>query len=274
MLTIGVSDFLGAFATRALKSTFRVVFWLMIGFFLILLVMFLVLRYPIPSNNVIVFAFAAAFFGIIAYLSYYKGLQVGSVSVVAPVANSWAAVTVVLSIIAYGYGFTAVEGIGILMIILGTTLVSFRYSEIKKIKLASEALGMSYALAVLFGWGISFFIVNSLVAKAGFFLPFFFLIGGNVVYLIIFSKVTNQKVKFPSKVAPFIVAIAILEAIGNLSYGGGVEGGIPIVVAPILAASPMITIFLAYIFFGERLERNQLLGVTSILLGLVLVAMI
>lgn len=45
-----------------------------------------------------------------------------------------------------------------------------------------------------------------------------------------------------------------------------------IIVAPVSATFPVVTIFLARIFFGEKLEFNQKTGVILVLIGLILLS--
>jgi len=51
-----------------------------------------------------------------------------------------------------------------------------------------------------------------------------------------------------------------------------VSSNYTIIVAPVSATFPVVTIFLARIFFGEKLEFNQKTGVILVLIGLILLS--
>jgi len=88
-------------------------------------------------------------------------------------------------------------------------------------------------------------------------------------YLLTYSRVAKKNISLPKNTTSLIILIGALEATGFLAYGMGVNSEHTSIVAPISATFPMVTIILARIFFKERLELNQKIGIISVLCDLV-----
>jgi len=268
----GTADF---FVAKAVKkaSVFKTFLWSqIIGVGLFILIFSSFFKFPILSFATLGVILVAAFLATIAYLSFYKGLQVGKVSVISPIAACWAVVTVILSIIFLGEKLTTVQGVGVALAILGAVLTSFKFHDLLKLKLKNAAKGIKYALIAVFGWGIGFVLIDVLVTELKWFLPFFFIKTAGVLYLLLYSGTAKKNISFPKNIALFVVVIGILEVIAFLSYGVGINSEYTAIVAPIGATFPMITIILARIFFKERLDVNQKIGIAAVLAGLVLLS--
>ena len=227
---------------------------------------------PIISRTTIDIILITGLLGVISYLAFYKGLQVGKVSIISPIAACWAAVTVILSLIFLHETLTALQSIGVTLAILGAVLTSFKLHDLINLKLKNFATGVEYAIIAMLAWGVYFVLIGILVPKLGWFLPIFFIKAVAVFYLLVYSGVTRRNIAFPKNVAFFVISIGFLETIAFLSYGMGVTSEYTAIVAPIGAAFPMITILLARIFLKETLEINQKIGIIAVLAGLVLLS--
>ena len=273
MFCWGTADF---FVAKAVKKTnvFKVFLWSqIIGLILFFLIFLLFFKFPTTSVNIIIIILIAAFIGLIGYLAFYKGLQIGKVSIVSPIAASWSVVIVILSLIFLNEKLTTIQFIGIGLAIVGAVLVSFKLHDLLKLRIKNIAIGVKYALVALFGWGFFMFLIGITVDKLGWFFPMFFIKTAMVFYLLSYSGLSKQNIKFPKKVYFLIILIGVLEVIAFLSYGIGINYEYNSIVAPIAAAFPVITVILARIFFKEKIEINQKLGVMSIISGLVLLSL-
>ncbi len=269
----GTADFFVARSVRK-ASVFKTFLWSqIIGAVLFIIIFSIFFKFPILSLTTIGVILISAFLSTIAYLSFYKGLQVGKVSVISPIAACWAVVTVILSIFFLNESLTAIQGIGVALAIIGAILTSFKLHELLKLKLKNAAKGIKYALIAVLGWGIGFVLIDVLVTELKWFLPFFFMKIAVVLYLLLYSGARKSNISFPKNVALFVVIIGVLEVIAFISYGIGVNSEYTAIVAPIGATFPMTTIILARIFFKERLEINQKWGIVAVLIGLVLLSL-
>lgn len=271
MTCIGVSDFVAAHASRRM-SAIRTVMWVTgIELAVLLAIGLVFFRWPILTPPIALVIVAAGVLSAIAYLSYYKGLQVGVVSLVSPIAQVWSAVTVILSILFLNQSLPRF-GIPAIALIIGGTMLAARAAG-NGTRRGGHTNGVGYAVLTLFSWGIAFTLVNYLVIKLSWFFPLLFLNFVYVAFYLIYSTATRQNIRFAGKTTLVFVAIALLEAAGVLSYSNGINVGY-IAVAPILAASPFITIMLAYAFFKERIMLAQKIGVAAIVTGLIMLAVV
>jgi drug/metabolite transporter (DMT)-like permease len=272
MVSWGTADFFVAKSVRK-TSVFKTFVWSqIIGLILFILIFSLFFKFPILSFTTIGIILIAGFLGAVSYLAFYKGLQVGKVSIISPVAACWAAVTVILSLIFLNETLTALQAVGVGLAILGAVLVSFRMHDLFKLGLKNLATGIEYAIIAMLAWGIYFVFIDVLVAELSWFLPMLFIKTVAVLYLLIYSGAASRSISFPKNVTLFIILIGVLEVIAFLSYGVGVTSEYTAIVAPIGAAFPMVTILLARIFFKEILDINQKIGIVSVLVGLILLS--
>lgn len=270
MVCWGTADF---FVANAVKKTnvLKVLLWSQITsmiFFMIIFSFFF--NFPVLSPVIIGIILVNAFLSVISWGSYYKGFEIGKVSVISPVTNSWPVVTVILSLIFLGEALTPMQAAGVILAISGAILTSFKLKDLAKLK--NPAKGVKYAIVGVFGWGIFFLLLDVLVSDLGWILPLLLIKAVSVFYIAAYFKTTKRKFSFPKKVMIFVILVGVFEAIATLSYGLGITFQYTAIVAPIMAAVPMVTVILARIFMKETMETNQKIGIVSILIGLVLLS--
>ncbi len=272
MISWGVADFFVAKAVRK-GSVFKILLWVQI----VIVVSFLLIspwliKFQNITLNLIALTLITAFIGVVSLLAFYKGMQVGYVSIVSPISSAYAAITVILSLIFLSEKLTALQTIGVSLTILGAILTAFRFHDILKLRLKNIATGAEYGALAMIGWGVFFIFLGILISEWGWFLPILLIKVISVFYLLIYSAAVKKNISFPKHVILFIVAIGLLEGIGLLFFGLGVTQVYTAIVTPISSAYPMITIILARIFFKEILEINQKIGIAAVLTGLVLLS--
>jgi hypothetical protein len=98
---------------------------------------------------------------------FYRGLEIGKVSVVSPIFSSGSLVTVILSTILLGEYLNQKEILIISLIISGTVLTSFGWSDIKRLNFRDLLNGTKYALPAMLLRGVSFVFVDLLITKYG-----------------------------------------------------------------------------------------------------------
>lgn len=271
MLFFGAADFVGAKASRKVGAR-RAAFWVLVteG---IVLIAFLLLFFTVPqvSPSYILLLLATGILGSAAFLSYYKGMEVGIVSIVVPIAASWPVVTVILSILFLNQQLNSFEIAGITFLILGSLLATSQFNK-KDLKSSRFKKSLPYAIFSLFAWGLVFFILNIFILKFGGLFPTALLLSTYSVYYLVYSKATKQKILIPKSVIFYVVLVGLFEAIGITSYTVGVNSGFVAIMAPLVASSPAFTIILAWAFLKEKLKKLQYLGIAFVLIGLILIA--
>lgn len=273
MMSWGMSDFFIAKSVRG-SGVLRSFLWAQ-ATSVILLIFIFIRYYELPSLTfqTIIIILVAGLLGVISNLSFYKSLRVGQVSIVMPIASCWAIITVLLSLFFLHESLTYLQVAGILSAIAGAALVSFRLSDLRRINLDRHThQGVEYAVLAAFAYGTNFVLIDLLVAELNWFLAILLIEITVVFYLLCYSRFTKSDIAFPKNVMMFVAAVGILDAVAYLSYGIGVTSEFGSIVAPIAASSPAISIALARIFFKEKLEINQIIGIISVLAGLILLA--
>ncbi|MFH0868571.1 MAG: DMT family transporter [Candidatus Woesearchaeota archaeon] len=273
MIGWGVADFFAAKAVRK-SSVFKTYFWIQaIGLVIYLLIFLLFFKLPAISLMTFALIVICAFIGITTVMSFYKGLQVGIVSIISPIGASYAVVTVILSLIFLNETITSFQAVGISLVILGAILTSFKFHDLIRLKVKNIAAGVKYAVFAMLGWGVLMVLIDVLVADLGWFLPILFIVAVEIFYLLAYSGAAKKSISFPKNIALFVILAAVLEVIAFLSFGFSITSENVAIVAPIISAFPAITIILARIFFKEILELNQRVGILAIISGLILLAL-
>src|SRR2546422_828918 len=94
--TWGISDFFGPLKGRTLGAL-RVLVYVQLGG-LIAIAMIVAVRGKGPADSTVLFAIPAAISGTLGFYAYYRGMAVGAMSVVAPIAGVSAIVPVIVGV--------------------------------------------------------------------------------------------------------------------------------------------------------------------------------
>lgn len=273
MFIWGASDFFAAKASRY-AGAFKTVFWSQIISAILYLTAYMSIgKMPLLSQSTIIIILIAGFLSIAAYLSFYKGLEIGKVSVISPIVACYAGVTVILSLIFLNETLSVLQATGAIFAILGAATASLRQHNIMKLLPKSMEAGTKYALFTMLATGIIFVLIDILVAEMGWFMPMFLIRIAAVFYLLIYALSAKKDISFPKNSASLLIIVGVLETTGILIYGAAITSEYTAIVAPIGAAFPIITIMLARIFLKETLETTQKIGIVSVLAGLVLLSL-
>jgi drug/metabolite transporter (DMT)-like permease len=145
----GVSDFVGPLLSRTL-GTLRVLFWAQIGGCAAIGIA-VAARGDGPAGWAVLFAIAASFGGMLGLFAYYRGMAVGAMSVVAPIAGVSAIVPVIFGIVTGDRPSTA-QYAGIACALAGVGLASIEQHEGAR----RDAAGDGLALLAAIGFGFYF----------------------------------------------------------------------------------------------------------------------
>jgi drug/metabolite transporter (DMT)-like permease len=233
----------------------------------------------------------------------YRAFAIGTLSLVSPIAASFAAITALLSLLT-GERANPLQLVGIVLTVAGVTLASSvpasaaasAEKPARTAQLSSgrgrlvpgliEALGamlifgvcywaLRYPVAILGGTTTVFIskvadmIVLMLIALVG--LLFHHLRGrGNSAAR---ERAPWYVIRWPAR--PFwlwVIPVALLDTAANVAYNLGITVSLIAVVSVISSLFSAVTVLLAWVFLRERLARWQWAGVGAILVGIVLVS--
>ena len=216
----------------------------------------------------------AGLFNFVAFTFLYRAFHRGVVSVVAPVAYTYPAVTTVLSIALLGTFLSAVDALAIAGIIMGVVLTSARLSELRQSVSRKGApnltagfvpalLASVFFVAVYVGVGYAAPVVSVVI-------PVMVLRVIGISVGVLLAPALGQDVR-PSRgvFSRGLVLIGVLEAVGFvvLTYGISIPGGSLPVVTAISGMGGAVAASYGLALLKERLELNQIIGVVLSLLG-------
>ncbi len=214
--------------------------------------------------------------GILGYVAlqfFYKGLGVGKVGVVVPIASSYPLITVLLAVVFFGEALSFVHAGAIALIILGSIFLSARVEDWKKPFRIHINEGVVFALLTCVGWGIWYFYSKVPVSMVG---P---ILTSLLVELAIFLvagfhfAISKQKwISIDWKLGKWVVLAGILGAIGSFSYNFGIRIADVSLVVAFAACTPLVSTLFAYVAYQQRLTSQQWVAIFLKVLGIVLLS--
>ncbi len=211
------------------------------------------------------------------YLLFYKGFEIGNVSVVSSVINLQNVFIVAIAYFLYGQRITPVQIPALILLLIGVTLVSVNFADFKQGRVSLlKGAKESFLAALMFG--IFFWPVNQFIVRQSDWLATNLLtkiVAIVVVYLIAkFSKKDLSGVaKSSINIKFLIVAVGLLEAVGVLSVSGGLSVGNAIIINPVASALTVVTVGMAMVFLKEKISKNQAIGIVLTVIGIVMMSL-
>lgn len=227
----------------------------------------------LPAGPVLALA-AAGVLNFVAFILLYRAFHEGVVSVVAPIAYTYPAVTTVLSVAVLGTVVSSGQVLAIAGVILGVLLLSTRFSELRRSATrtspAKLTTGAGWALGSSVIFGSAYIGIGYAAPSVGLALPAIVLRVVAVSAGFLLAPALRQGVR-PSRqtFSPIIVLMGALEAAGWLAFTGGIvsAGGSLPVVAAVAGMGGALAASYGLVFLKERLEPNQAAGVALAVAG-------
>ena len=191
----------------------------------------------------------------------YRSFAVGALSVVAPIASSFAAMTVALSAIS-GRAPAGSTAVGLAAIVIGVAVVSGAGSSGGAS--GGRRAGVLWACVASLSLGTVFFGLGGAASSLGALWPVVALRIVGVTALVGMRRGAGEGVGF---VWPTVITVAVLDTGGMVIYSMGTQHGDVAVVAVLASLFSVVTIALAQLRLRERLARAQWVGVVMVLLG-------
>jgi transporter family protein len=271
----GIYDFLGGVFAKQIGS-FKSLFWSQLAGLISIFLLAIVFRSSVnvPVLVIILSLIAAALYSA-GYLFFFKGFEIGNVSIIAATMNLWAVFTMLFAFIFMGQRLSALQTLGVLMIIFGATLASLHWSEIRNQKFQLSA-GVKEAVFGAFFFGIFWNVSEIISEKTGWLFTTLFVKFGIILFLAIFSLPAKQKMglaKISAKTKTIILLMGVIEAGAVALVNYGLTIGDAILITPIASALSIVTITLAIIFLKEKVTKIQGLGIVMAMIGVIVTAL-
>jgi drug/metabolite transporter (DMT)-like permease len=266
----GAADFLGGLQSRRLPALAVALWTQLIGGLVLAAVVVLSGQTTTPAA--VGWGVAAGFFGGLGLVCFYRGLAIGQMSVVAPVAACGAAVPVVVAFI-LGRPPSLVALGGIAAALAGVVLVSLPSRAADDEGIDPRA-GLPVAVAAAVSFGLFFVFLDRGAAAGG--PPLWVVAGaraGSLTLLILIALAARRPLGRPGRrrLAPFAL-VGVVDTTANVLFTYAAASGNLGVVSVLGSLYPVATVLLARLVLAERLGRPQGAGVAVALTGVALMA--
>lgn len=227
----------------------------------------------VTVEQVLVFA-GLAVLGWISYLSFYRALAIGPISIVSPIVSGYAAVAVVLAVVLLGERLGAGEIAAVLVAFTGVALASTDLAQIRTAE-RSRLLGVVLALLTMFAIGGFVFGVSFYSQELGWLAPIFL---GRIFtgLFVMLTALRGGQWRFADR-APVLLgligAVAALDTAGFVAFNVGVRNAETSLVATAAAPYAVVPVVLGVLILNERPAPIQWLGVALVIGGLVLLGL-
>lgn len=218
---------------------------------------------------IIVIGIIGLFFGTIVY---YEALRISNRALVGTIASSFPAIAVLFSVLFLGEKVSIQQMIAIVIIFTGLVLSSVNIKELRNKNIFSDK-GVLLAIVTMFFWGMWIALLKIPVSKIGWFWPnyFTFLLFPILFLYIKFRRIKIERLTVNNAFIPFIIS-TILVRIAEFSYNLGISKGLVSIVAPIAGANPTLFVVLTFLFFKDRITKQQIIGIITTLAGIILLS--
>jgi drug/metabolite transporter (DMT)-like permease len=262
-LTWGLSDFFGPLKGRKL-GVLRVLVYVQLGG-LVAIAVVVAIRGKGPTDPAVLFAIPAAISGTLGFYAYYRGMAVGAMSIVAPIAGISAAVPVVVGILS-GDRPSLWQWLGIAAALGGVFLASREPGRGGRV-----AAGVGLALLAAIGFG-GYFPPMHTAGNADFWWAslIFRLTSTSVILAAV--AIRRPSLVIQPRQVPMLALIGIGDMLGNLFFAAASTSGLVSITSVLASLYPIVTVVLARMVLKERVARSQEAGIALTLAGVALIS--
>lgn len=271
-LSWGTGDFISGLMSR--RVALLSVLVLSQGAGLPLMALVALLRGDLPQDfSFVPYAALASLFGQIGLASLFRGMAVGTISIVAPISATGAAIPVIVGL-ATGEQPTPLQGAGITLAIVGVMLASREPDDTRSSSVVrpSSSSGLPYALLAALGFGL-FYVTLGYAGRVDAVWAVLVQRAVSLPLLLAAAAVARPNLAVGWHSAGVLVIAGALDAAANVLYATANAAGLGGLAAVLASVYPVITVALAAGFLRERLAPWQWAGVASALAGIALIAL-
>ena len=262
-LTWGLADFFGPLKGRTLGALRTLVYVQLGGLAAIALA--IAIRGKGPADVNALFAIPAAISGTLGLYAYYRGMAVGAMSIVAPIAGISAAVPVIFGI-ATGDRPSLWQWLGIGAALGGVFLASREPGRGGRV-----AAGVGLALLAAIGFG-GYFPPMHAAGEADFWWASLIFRMTSTSVILAAVAVRRPSLAVSTREVPLLALIGIGDMLGNLLFAAASTSGLVSITSVLASLYPIITVLLARLVLKERVARSQEAGIALTLAGVALIS--
>lgn len=271
LLFWGLSDyFTGKSGQEADAYLTNLVVQLMGVIFLLPIVLWYGLSISISTSLIVVVVTSLLF--TIAYIFFIKSLASGPFGVAAPLANSYAFITLLLGFLFLQFQVSALQLFALVIIIVGVIALAVDRATLDYKNFRGSTIYFAAITALL--WGSAFALIETVIDEFAWY-ELLFMISVLITTLsFLFYVVIRKRIPIWNDIRYKSMKYAwhsgVLLSLGAIAFFVAAErSGSVVIPAVIASASPLITSFMAYWRDEEELPLYKRVGAIIIILGLI-----
>lgn len=271
----GIYDFLGGVFAKRL-GPFRSFYWSQLAGLASTFVLGVVftINLNVPVLVIVLLPIASILFSA-GYLFFFKGFEIGNVTIVAATMNLWAVFTMLFAFVFMGQRLSQIQFSGVVMIIAGVTIASLNWSDLRNQRFQLSS-GVREAVLGAFFFGIFWNISEIISEEIGWYLTTLFVKLGIVLFLLAFSFLVKRETGLndtPTQTKYIVVIMGMIEAGAVAVVNYGLTIGDAILITPVASALSIVTVALAIIFLNDRVTKFQGFGIITAIVGIIVTAL-
>ena len=270
-LSFGIGDFLARFSSKEVGFK-NSLFWMLVVGAIFYLILFYFFGDNLNPNNIgLSNSFLSGILIMFGLLFLYRGLQMGPVSIVAPIVATNPFFVFLIRFF-LGSEPSLTQWISTLVVISGAILISISAESFKSSlgmnsKQIKESITISFISSVMLALGLIFSQEASNTMdplETVIYIRFFSLIG--IAILLLFTK---SKIILTKKAIPILFFQGILETTGYFCLVSAYAFDKVSIAVVISSGFGLVTVLLARIIIKEQISKIQSLGIFLTFLGVV-----
>ena len=263
-LTWGFADFFGPLQGRVL-GVLRALIYVQLGG-LVGIALIVAVRGKGLEDSTALLAVPAAVSGTLGLFAYYRGIAVGAISIVAPIAGISAIVPVIVGI-ASGDRPSEWQLLGIACALIGVFLAAREPGRTG----ARLAAGVGLAMLAAVGFG-GYFPFMHASGNADFWWASLIFRTTSTSVILAVVAVQRPSLGVPGRVLGWLALIGFGDMFGNLLFAASSASGLVSITSVLASLYPIVTVVLARIVLAERVGRSQEAGIGLTLAGVALIS--
>jgi drug/metabolite transporter (DMT)-like permease len=264
-LAWGLGDFFGPLQGRKLGAL-RTLFYIQLAG-LVGIGVLVAARGVGPKSAGALLAIPAAISGTLGLYAYYRGVAVGAISIVAPIAGVSAVVPVIVGI-ASGESPSSWQLVGIACALVGVFLAA-REPRADGQKRLAAGVGLAIIAAIGFG---GYFPFMHAAGNADFWWASLVFRVVSTSVILVAVAVQRPPLAVATGVLPWLALIGLADTGGNVLFAAASQSGLVSVTSVLASLYPIVTVVLARILLAERVARPQEAGIGLTLAGVALIS--
>jgi drug/metabolite transporter (DMT)-like permease len=222
----------------------------------------------LPGADVLLPGMLAGVASVVAIASFYKGLAIGIMSIVAPISATGVIVPVAVGLLR-GDRPSLVQATGMGVAALGVLLASSERSAGKRPAPSRSSIGL--ALLAAFSIGVAYVGMDLAAVHDPAWGVFVLRCTSAVVFAAVLLT-RRPSLNLTMAAIPILVIVGLGDNLANALFSLATTHGYLSVVAVLGYVYPAFTVVLAHLFSDERLARWQLVGIAAALGGAAAIA--